>query len=119
MKTIKRNLIIGLMTSVGVLGASAGASAFDWSETPQIVGTFVGGGLGSAVGFTTSNPIIVGAAATAGGIAGGKVGPYVAENPKTSAEVLSFALSGPTGYISAGYKAGTSAAISFVKSLFW
>jgi hypothetical protein len=118
MNTLKRNLVIGLMTSVGVLGAS-GANAFDWSEAPQVVGTIVGGGLGSAVGFTTSNPIIVGAAATAGGIAGGKVGPYVAENPKRSAEVFSFALSGPTGIISSGYKAGTSAAINFVKSLFW
>lgn len=106
------------MTSFGVLGTS-GANALDWSETPQIIGTIIGGGLGSAVGFTTSNPIIVGAAATAGGIAGGKVGPYVAENPKKSAEVLNFALSGPTGFISSGYKAGASAAINYVKNLFW
>ncbi len=106
------------MTSLGVLGAS-GANALDWSETPHIVGTIIGGGLGSAVGFTTSNPVVVGAAATAGGIAGGKLGPYVAENPKQSADEFTFALSGPTGIISSGYKAGASAVVNYVKNLFW
>jgi hypothetical protein len=106
------------MTSIGVLGAS-GANALDLSEATQIIGTIVGAGVGAVAGSVSTSPFIAGAAGATGGILGGKIGPYVAENPKTSAEVFSFALSGPTGFISAGYKAGTSAAISFVKSLFW
>jgi predicted Abi (CAAX) family protease len=117
MNLVKRNLIIGVVTSFGVLGAS-GVSALDWSEGPQIIGTVVGGGIGGALGSVSSNPFVAGAAGAAGGIVGGKVGPYVAENPKKSAEIYSIALSGPIGIISAGYKAGTNAAFNFMKSLF-
>ena len=106
------------MTSFGILGAS-GANAMDWSETPQIIGTIIGAGAGAVAGSVSTNPFIAGATGAAGGIVGGKVGPYVAENPKKSAEVFSFALSGPTGMISSGYKAGASAAINYVKNLFW
>jgi hypothetical protein len=117
MNNVKRNLIISVMTSFGVLGAS-GASALDWSEGPQIIGTIVGGGIGTAVGSVSSNPFIAGATGAAGSVVGGKVGPYVAENPKKSAEVFGIAISGPTGLISSGYKEGTSAAFNFVKNLF-
>ena len=106
------------MTSFGVLGAS-GANALDLSEAPQIIGTIVGAGIGAAAGSVSTNPVIAGAAGAAGGIVGGKVGPYVAENPKKSSEVFGFALSGPTGMISSGYKAGASAVVNYVKNLFW
>jgi hypothetical protein len=118
MNILKRNLIIGVVTSFGVLGASD-AKALDWSEGPQIIGTIVGGGVGAAIGSISTNPFIAGAAGAAGGVIGGKVGPYVADNPKKSAEVFSFVISGPTGMVSTSYKTGAIAAINFVKNLFW
>ncbi len=118
MNRIIRNIIIGTLTGVGVLGAS-GASALDWSETPQIVGTIVGSGVGGALGSISANPYVVGAAGAAGGIVGGKVGPYVAENPKKSGEIFGIAISGPIGIFSLGYKATTSAAVNYVRNLIW
>lgn len=118
MNLIQRNIIIGVLTSFGVLGAT-GANARDWSEGPHVIGTFVGGGIGAALGSASTNPFVAGASGAAGAYVGGKVGPYVAEHPKQSVEIYSIASTGPIGMITYGIKEGLSVTINYAKNLFW
>lgn len=118
MNLVQRNIVIGVITSFGVLGATS-ANALDWSEAPQVIGTIVGGGIGGALGSASTNPFIAGASGAAGGYFGGKVGPYVAEHPKQSVEIYSVASTGPIGVITFGVREGVSATENYVKNLFW
>lgn len=77
MNLVKRNLIIGVIAGFGVLGTTDPGS-LQWSDTPQIIGAIIGGGIGGVVGFVASNPFIIGATVAAGSLIGGKVAPFLA-----------------------------------------
>ena len=116
-KQLRRNTIIGILVSVGVLGANS-AQAFDWSETPRVIGTVVGGGIGGAIGSFSSNPFVVGATGALGSVVGAEVGVYVAQNPPKSIKIASAASSSPSGWMSQGVSLGISKGVYFVKGLF-
>ena len=116
-KQLRRNSVIGILVSVGVLGANS-AQAFDWSETPRVIGTVVGGGIGGAIGSFSTNPFIVGASGALGSVVGAEAGVYVAENPKKSVKIASVAASSPSGWMSQGVSLGISKGVSFIKGLF-
>jgi hypothetical protein len=116
-KQLRRNSVIGILVSVGVLGANS-AQAFDWSETPRVIGTVVGGGIGGAIGSFSTNPFVVGATGALGSIVGAEAGVYVAQNPKKSLKIASIAASSPSGWMSQGVSLGISKSVSFVKGLF-
>jgi hypothetical protein len=116
-KSLRRNIAIGVLVSVGVLGANS-AQAFDWSETPRVIGTVVGGGIGGAIGSFSTNPFIVGASGALGSVVGAEAGVYVAENPKKSVKIASVAASSPSGWMSQGVSIGISKSVSFIEGLF-
>jgi hypothetical protein len=116
-KLLRRNTVIGILVSLGVLGANS-AQAYDWSDTPRVIGTIVGGGVGAAVASFSTNPFIVGASGALGSVVGAEAGAYVGENPRKSVKIASVAASSPSGWMSQGVSLGISKSVTFFKNFF-